>query len=289
VSEARERIGFTLGKAIACGLAYAVGLILAGMVSAQLRLPQPAFPPVAVSPGRMFLEFVAVSALLGLCLLPLAIGIVGKPRVRGIVIAALIFVCLGLTSVMEIQIFTTMLAHGGAATLLLGAGTGAVLSGLGFALLFRGAAYGEGAQGTLGEFLRKRSLASWSWRFVAAWLAFPAAYFLFGMIVAPLVIEAYRDGNLGLVLPPMSAILRTVLLRSALFLAVSFPFVVLWRKSRGGLILALGLAHWMLVGLFGLLPNSWFPAVLRIAHSLEIGADSFAYAAALVLLLRPRD
>lgn len=289
MNESRQRIGLILGKAIACGLAYAAGLVIAGVISAQLRLAQPSFPAVASTPARMFLEFVAVSALLGIFLTPLALGIGGKRRVRGAAMALLIFVCLGLTSVMEIQIFTTILAHGGEATLLLGAGTGAVLSGLGFALLFRGAASETEAEGTLGAFLRKRSPASWSWRLAAAWLAFPVAYFIFGMMVSPLVIEAYRHGNLGLVLPPMSVILRTVLLRSALFLAGSFPLVVLWRKSRGGLILALGLAHWMLVGLFGLLPNSWFPPVLRIAHSLEIGADSFAYAAALVLLLRPRD
>jgi hypothetical protein len=43
------------------------------------------------------------------------------------------------------------------------------------------------------------------------------------------------------------------------------------------------------VGLFGLLQGSFLPMTLRIAHSLEIGADSFAYAASLVLLLAPRS
>jgi hypothetical protein len=55
------------------------------------------------------------------------------------------------------------------------------------------------------------------------------------------------------------------------------------------LILALGLTHWMLVGLFGLLQVAWLPTILRVAHSLEIGADSFACSAALVFLLRPQD
>ena len=54
------------------------------------------------------------------------------------------------------------------------------------------------------------------------------------------------------------------------------------------LIFALGLAYWYLVGLFGLIQVTWMPLVLRIGHSFEIGADSFVYAAVLVLLFVPR-
>jgi hypothetical protein len=40
--------------------------------------------------------------------------------------------------------------------------------------------------------------------------------------------------------------------------------------------------------LYGLLGACWFPTVLRVAHSLEITADSFAYAFVVVMLLRTR-
>jgi hypothetical protein len=49
------------------------------------------------------------------------------------------------------------------------------------------------------------------------------------------------------------------------------------------------LADWLVVGLFGVVQALWFPPVLRIAHSLVIGADSFADAAAIVFLLCPRS
>ncbi|HVM75535.1 MAG TPA: hypothetical protein VMT75_07820 [Candidatus Saccharimonadales bacterium] len=48
------------------------------------------------------------------------------------------------------------------------------------------------------------------------------------------------------------------------------------------------LAHWYLVGLFGLIQVTWMLPVLRIGHSFEIGADSFVYAAVLVHLFVPR-
>ena len=78
------------------------------------------------------------------------------------------------------------------------------------------------------------------------------------------------------------------IVRSTLFLLASLPFLILWKKTRGSLIFSLGLAHWFTVGLFGLLQAHQLSMTLRIAHSLEIGADSFTYAALLVLLLSTR-
>lgn len=108
------------------------------------------------------------------------------------------------------------------------------------------------------------------------------------MMVAPFVVPVYRAGGFGLTLPPISAFLSFEFIRSALFLVACFPFLLLWKASRGSLIFSLGLAFWVLNGLFGLLQSLGFPPVLRFAHSLEIGADSFVYAAVLVFLLVPR-
>jgi hypothetical protein len=85
-------------------------------------------------------------------------------------------------------------------------------------------------------------------------------------------------------------ILRTQLLRSLLFLGSSLPAILLWTGSRRCLILALGLAHSVLVGLYGLSQAYWMPVPLRVLHSVEITADSFAYAYVLARLffLPPR-
>jgi hypothetical protein len=107
-------------------------------------------------------------------------------------------------------------------------------------------------------------------------------------MIAPIVVPTYRAGIAGLVLPPLSTIMLVQLVRSPLFLLASLPFLILWKGKRGSLIFSLGLAHWFTVGLFGLLQAHQFSMTLRIAHSLEICADSFAYAALLVLLLSPR-
>jgi hypothetical protein len=56
-------------------------------------------------------------------------------------------------------------------------------------------------------------------------------------------------------------------------------------REAGSLLFALALAHFFLVGLFALMQASFFPPVLRVAHSLEVAADSFAYATIPVLLL----
>jgi len=37
-----------------------------------------------------------------------------------------------------------------------------------------------------------------------------------------------------------------------LFLIASLPLIVWWKKSGGSLIFSLGLAHWLVMGLFGL-------------------------------------
>jgi hypothetical protein len=142
--------------------------------------------------------------------------------------------------------------------------------------------------GEIRSFFAAHSPAFWASRFVLAIFAFPAIMFFFGMMVAPFVTPTYRAGGFGLLLPPVSEFLPYEFIRSAFFLLASLPFLLLSKGSRGSLIFSLGLAHSVLVGLFGLLQVFWFPPVLRICHSLEITADSFAYAAVLVFLFLPR-
>ena len=127
--------------------------------------------------------------------------------------------------------------------------------------------------------------SSWAWRLGAAIVAFPVVYLAFGLVVEPFVIDSYRAGAFGLTLPDWGQILPTQLLRSVLFLSASVPLIALWGGSRLGLGLSLGLANFTLVGLFGMLQAFWLPIPMRLIHGAELVADSFVYAALLVLLL----
>jgi hypothetical protein len=139
--------------------------------------------------------------------------------------------------------------------------------------------------------LPRHAAVGWIWRVALAVLAFPVIHFVFGMMVGPFVAPYYNGGGpLGLVIPPPGVILRTLVIRSAIFLIGSLPAVILWTGSRRGLIGALGLAHAALVGLYGMAQvGSLFPPILRILHGIEITADSFAYAAVLVWLFTDRS
>ncbi|MEX2308545.1 MAG: hypothetical protein WD738_13170 [Pirellulales bacterium] len=127
-------------------------------------------------------------------------------------------------------------------------------------------------------------------RLALCWLAFPAVYFVFGALIAPFVIEAYSAEDGMLVIPPLRTILAVQAIRSTLYLLPTLAVIERWTGTRLGLWLALGWAHWALVGLSGLvIPNEFMSPELRLIHALEIGADSFAYTGILVALLAARQ
>lgn len=264
-----------IGKILLGAVAYGFALIFSGMLVVVLHLPtMPTIPGETRSPETQFLTTMLLSTLLIASLLPLANGLRGSWLYRGIAIAGLLFVTLGLNTVIELTIFSNLLPNGN-----LLVSTFFVLPALlPAAVVTFGKARTEPA--TFGSL----NATGWGWRLLVAWLAFPVIYFVFGMFVGPIVVPYYNAGVAWLKIPPIDVILRTQLLRSLFFLAASFPAVLLWTKSRRQFILAMGLAHAMTVGIFQLAGASFLPAVLRVAHSLEITADSFAYAAVLGLL-----
>jgi hypothetical protein len=285
----RSSLPGLLVKGILAGIVYVFGAVLAGMLAAAFHVSLPNFIPAGVDQQTAFLYFPLTCALMGLGLVPLALHTAGSRVLRGTALFLLLFVSLGVNAVIEMKIFLTVFAHGGALVMVASIFPPAFLCGFALAFLVKAEPAEASAFQQIRCFFAARTIGSWSWRFLLAVLVFPVFYFLFGMMVAPIVVPYYRAGLLGLTLPPMTTILPVVLLRSALFLLASLPFLVFWKSTRGSLVLWLGLAHWVLVGLFGLVQVFWWPAAMRIAHSLEIGADSFAYAAALVILLVPRE
>lgn len=125
----------------------------------------------------------------------------------------------------------------------------------------------------------------WPWILLLSLLAFPFAYVVFGLLVEPFVIEFYEQQVASLATPGWGEIMPILLLRSLLFLLASLPVLIFWQKSRLQLLITLGSALFFLVGGLYMLQSYWFPVIMRVAHSLEILADSFVYAGVLVLLL----
>jgi len=265
------------GRILLAGFAYLIGLSIMGALAPVLHLPTLRALP-GVTPQHTFELALLASPLLSIGLLPLALNLKGSWSQRAEAIAALLFVTLGLNTLIEAKIFTSVLEGSpwlaSAQWILPCALTAAALT------------YRFGDQQETTGVLEEFGTRLVGWRVVLAWLIWPVIYFFFGMCVSPFVVPYYQTsaGALGLHIPAISVIIRTQLLRSALFLAASLPAIMLWTKSRGYLILALGLAHAMTVGIFQLVQAPFLPMVLRVAHSIEITCDSFAYAAVLVLL-----
>jgi hypothetical protein len=191
----------------------------------------------------------------------------------------MIYVCVGVNTLIEAAVFTTMMTPG------LGTMFLHEILPSAFAAAALAASFGSGQPTPAPP---RFSARQWGLRLLSAWVAFPVIYLIFGMCVAPFVMSSYRAGVAGLRIPGAGVILQTQMLRSALYLLAALPVILLWTWSRRRLFFSLGIGYAVMVGLFGLMQVSWFPPVLRIAHSIEITADSFAYAAALVLLLTKR-
>ncbi len=263
-----------IAKILLAAVAYAVGFLVSGMITAALHVPSPAVP-AGTTESQVFRNMLLVLPLLAAALLPLASGLRGTWPRRLLAVASLLFITLGVNTVIEARAFSNMITNAPVMTLEY------VLPALLVAAVLT---WPRTERRDVPPTVVHFAPSAWTWRLLVAWLVFPVIYFIFGMMIAPIVVPYYNAGVAGLKIPPMQVVLTTQLVRSALFLLASLPLLMLWRKSRGALIVAMGLAHAFTVGIFGLAQASWFPTILRVTHSMEITADSFAYAAVLALL-----
>ena len=270
-----------LWRTFLCAVAYSIGTMIGAPLARALGAALPSIPPT-VDPGRFAIASFLASLTLGAGLGPLASCLRARFLSRWGALAVLAYVCLGVNTALETTIYTTL---GGARGMILLFLPATVACAAVAAALFRPAGDPEPLAASWERFASQFPPPSWLWRVALAILAFPTIYLAFGMIVGPFVVDAYRSGALQLRLPPMSEIIPIQFLRSALFLLASGPVLVLWRGPRLRLAVALGLAHYVFVGLYGMLQAYWLPTPMRLVHGTELLADSMAYAAALVLLL----
>lgn len=259
-------------------LAHAVGFVLGGGLAVALGL-QPLRAPEPVDAGGGVLLLLSGGITIALGLAAIACGLGGPRWRRWLILGGFAFVVHDVGSAIETRIFTTLGAN---PTLLVSRLVASILCALVVALLFRSR---TDATGAVDNAFARLSPARRSRRWLLALLAFPAAYWIFGMMVAPIVVPYYERLEF-LVIPPPSTILLASFLRGTLFLLVSIPIVVYWRRSRGRLAAALGLGYAAaLGGLSLLLSSTFFPPVVRWTHAVEIISSAFCYGLALAWLL----
>lgn len=254
---------------------YVVAQAVAAAALAGLSMPAPRGSPGATPAPQLAWALVS-AAILVIGLVPLVPRLSGGSVPRWLVLAAFLYSVSTVNNAIEITIFTRLGSAGYVAAL-------GVLPALLCTALFATVRPSGAAPAGLVEQPPAPGLA---WRLALAWLAFPAVYLTFGGLVSPLVIESYSAQGSLLVVPPMRTIVGVQAIRSVFFLLPTLAVVERWTGSRLSLWLALAWAHWTLVGLFGLvLPSDLMTPTLRLVHSLEIGADSFAYTGIVVALL----
>jgi hypothetical protein len=266
---------------ILVAVAWLAGIMFSGALASALHLPLPSFPQNA-SPAEGFAWFVLASLLLAAGTALAAGGLRGGFRARWLALGALLFICVGVNTAIEAVVFSSTIQPSQGVTL---ACMSLIPSVLAAAILARQ------PQRLAADPVAMPSFGSlgWSWRLIAAWLAFPVIYLFFGAIIAPFILDAYRQGIAGLRIPSGAVTLTTQLIRSSIFLAVVLPCVLLWNGSRRSLGIRLGLALAILIGAYGLVQATFFPVHLRIIHTLEIAADELAYAFFLAWLFRPAE
>jgi hypothetical protein len=264
-----------------CVFAYVAGVAASGAIIAALGMPLPKLPEQA-NEQMTGLCLVLASLALGLGLAPLARRIRGGFAVRWLVLAGLCYVCLGVNTPIEAAIFTNL---GGMATIPIFSILPCLLFAAAMALLFKPIDEGDSFLANVKWFFEGRTAGEWAWRIVAAVGAFPLIYWTFGLMIAPFVRPYYEQGQFGLALPSAATIVLVQFLRSVLFLAATMPILIAGSAPRRHLILALGLAFYVLVGLYGMIQTYWLAPTLLVLHNLEIFTDSMVYALAIALLL----
>jgi hypothetical protein len=271
------------GKLLLCSLAFILGAIIGGMVAALLGLQQPPMPE-GVDTSFAFLLLLLESPIMALALALVARGLGGGRLPRALTLSFFTWVAYTLNTVIESLAFTTTTVSGALFTTTSFL-VPSILCGTAVALLFPSGKKGKSLAATAKEFFGRRRVGAWVWRIAVAAVAFVPIYLLFGSLVAPLTAEYFQENMFGLRQPSQDEILLVLFVRSVLFLLACLPIVVMWQRSTMSLFLRLGFALFVLVGFLYMLGAYYMPLTVRLPHTLEILADSFAYAGVLVALL----
>lgn len=271
-----------LWKIPLCGFLFFIGFIPGSQLATRLGLSAPEMP-LGADPAIIVQTTLLTSLILALGLAALARGLSGSFLSRWLILFLFTWVAYGVNTYFEAAIFSTMpSASVYAVVLYLPA---SLFCSAAVAWLFPSNVPNAGFLSQARAFFANRPLGSWAWRLLAAFLAFPMAYYFFGRLISPIVLPYYQQGTNELALPGWDQILPVLAIRSLLFLSVCLPILIIWKLSNRRLFLTLGLGLFILVGGIAMMQAYWLPTVLRVTHGFEIFADEMVYTGALILLL----
>jgi hypothetical protein len=266
-----------LWKIPAIAAVYFAGTLVGAAVITTLGLRFPEMPGQTYVPILSFLTALVLAATLAF----LALGLGGSEWKRWLILFVFLYVSFVVNNQIETVVYTIMSE---VPTMLLFFTFPCVLATGATAFLIRSPEGGS----ALPSVFEDRPVTSWWWRLLLAWLAFPVIYYFFGALIYPFVAEIYTNHETGFRLPGPLVVLGAVSVRSLLFLVVSIPILVSWRRSRRSLVLSLAAALAAMVGVAGMFENTYSPTQMKIVHSIEIIADSLVHAWVLVALLVPK-
>ncbi len=269
-------------KIVLASLGFYVGIVLGSLLAGFMGLPVPPMPAGADATTLMQYQWV-MSVIFAGTLAVVSRNLTGSFLTRFLILSWFSWLVFSLNTYLEAALFTTY--NGATPFTLVVQLVAVVLCSALVAWLFPSVAKDTAVKTRISGFINQFHFTQWSWRLLLAWLAFPVTYVLFGWVVQPFVMTYYEQQFAGLTAPEWGEIIPVLLLRSLIFLLACLPMLIFWQKSRRHLFFTLGTVMFILVGGLYMLQAYWYPLPMRIAHSLEILADSFVYVAALVTLL----
>jgi hypothetical protein len=270
-----------VGDVRVIAIAYFFGTFMSVFAMSALGLHLPLTPNDASRDETLILALVA-SLVFAAAIAPLARGIRGSVVKRLLTMASFTYVSFAVISQMEAAVYSTI---SGTPAMLVVFAPPCLMAAGAAALLVRPSDRFVRLQ----TVFQDRPARAWWWRLLLALLVLPVLEAITGLITGPLFKQAAQEQDLGLVIPAGIVVMRTLLLKSGLLLAVTVPIVLAWARPRRSLILALGFALFFLTGPVGLIQATWWPITLRITLSIQILLTSMAYASIVVALLAPRS
>ena len=272
----------TLGKLLLCAAAYYVGIMLGGMLTAVLQLQAPPMPE-GMDAAAAGLLMIAQSPLMALMLIGLSRHIAGNFWARALMLASFAWITNTLNNQIEASFFGDM-ASGFWFNIIFFL-VPALLVAPAVAWLFPPVSKESSFAAADKSFFGRYPSSGWIWHLSLGEVLFMPIYYFFGLLVIPFTAEYYSQGLYGLQVPPLNQLLVIMFVRSVFYLMACLPILIAWQGSRRNLILYLGVALFYFVGFQPLSIATWMPWSLRLPHMLEIMADEFVYAWALVMLL----
>ena len=270
-----------IGKLLLCGVIFAIGTVLGGVIVTMLGLQAPATPEEMDTQSVMLLMLVE-SPLLALVLALLARQLAGGFWMRALMLFLLTWIANSVNTQIEAAAFAGM-AEGFWFTVLTFLFP-ALLVSMAVAWLFppvQKTSFVDAAR----SFFSRHSAGGWVGRMALGAVIFMPIYYFFGLLVIPITRSFYEQGSYGLEIPSLDRLLVILFVRSVLFFLACLPILIAWQGSRLSLFWRLGVALFYLVGFQSLLIANWMPWSLRLPHMIEILLDEFLYAGTLTWLM----